>query len=232
MEGEESGPGPLPSNDPDWTARLPGPGQPPLDLSIAAMTTPISRRNLGALGLLSAPLLLSRLAHGSPPSIGGQDEDEPTMSRRQLRLAQVSHRFLGVWQLTAARFSGMRLGGKGAAGYLLVTPGHMALEVHMLVDATSDRDNPNPTFQSGIFRWRFVTDTELQTTSLIGNTNITRDGQWRFQQPGGGGSRLAVVTESTLLLEQKEKSRLEFRRVPELPFPALPVRETTGDRER
>ena len=68
----------------------------------------------------------------------------------------------------------------------------------------------------------------LETSSLIGTTNITESELWTFETPGSKRLFNMLLTGDTLVLERSGESRLEFRKLPRLPFPG----QTELDRKR
>jgi hypothetical protein len=135
------------------------------------------------------------------------------------REALLTERLCGAWQLTAATYQNEEVGGLDRAGYLLAQPGYLSLELHLVMRSTWAVDSEQPFFQSGTYRWRFLGGTRLETSLLIGCTNISETERWDFEQPGQLRTYEMTLTETTLVLERGGESRLVFKKLPALPFP-------------
>ncbi len=178
--------------------------------------------------LLAGCLLLafsSWMPRSQTPAQEGTEAQEVPRHRigQQARMEVLRKRFEGAWQLSRATLRGVTLPARDCAGYMIVLPEHLAIEVHILAPPDREGRVPPPFFQSGMSRWRLVSEAQLETYSLIGNTNINPDDAYRFESPGSRRTMVATIGESMVVLERPGVSRLEFRRLPGLPFPARPV---------
>ncbi len=160
-------------------------------------------------------------AHPQDPPREGSDTQEdlrsPAAVRR--RLDVVRERFEGAWQLTRATLRGLTLPHGANAGYMLVMPDYLAIEIHLEAPPLPRTSAPPPFFQSGMSRWRLTAENQIETFALIGNTNMNPDDAIRFEPPGNRRMLVATISESMVVLERPGESRLEFRRLPGLPFP-------------
>ena len=183
--------------------------------------------------LAGCSLLLAALPWASAPFT--QDESgfhtKPPPQNPQERLAQRTEQLLGTWQLVSARVGGSTVAALDASGYLLVVEDYLSMEVHMVMPTQLATSSDQPFFQSAIRRWRFVGDLRLETSALIGNTNINEAERWDFERPGNKTLFDIVLSPTQLVLERPGDSRLVFKKLPKLPFPGEPAERTNKGTE-
>lgn len=150
--------------------------------------------------------------HGKPPP------RNPTE-----RAAERSASLLGAWQLVSASIQGSKVPALDAAGYLLVVEDYLSMELHLVLPTSQASGSEQPFFQSATRRWRFTSDSRLETSALIGNTNLNPTERWDFDRPGMKVLYQVVLSEVQLVLERPGDSKLTFRRLPRLPFPGDPT---------
>lgn len=182
--------------------------------------------------LLGASCLLALCPWIRPVGPAGPGPQEPRRIPREERIQLASERLHGAWQLVSCQLGGVNVTGGSAAGYLLVQPEYLALEVHLSLPSSTGSGSNQPFFQSGTFRWRLSAETTLETSTLIGNTNIGEDERWDFEAPGTKRSMVAVVTDTSLTLERPGESRMVFRRLARLPYPDRAVGFERGAAEK
>jgi hypothetical protein len=102
------------------------------------------------------------------------------------------------------------------------------MELHLVMPTAHAASSDQPFFQSAIRRWRLVGDGRLETSALIGNTNINAPERWNFDRPGQKTTFEFTFTPTQLVLERPGDSRLTFRKLPTLPFPGDPAEEASG----
>jgi len=104
-----------------------------------------------------------------------------------------------------------------------VQEGYLAMELHLVLPTRHATASDQPFFQNGIRRWRFDGDLSLETSALIGCTNINPAERWDFDRVGKKTTFAMVLNETELVLERPGDSRLTFRKLPRLPFPGDPT---------
>ncbi len=187
--------------------------------------------------LAGCSLFLAALPWAGAPFT--QDESgfhtKPPPQNPQERLAQRTEQMLGTWQLVSAKVAGSNVAALDASGYLLVVEDYLSMEVHMVMPTQLAVSSDQPFFQSAIRRWRFVGDLRLETSALIGNTNINEAERWDFERPGNKTIFDIVLSPTQLVLERPGDSRLVFRKLPKLPYPGefaeRPKQETAPPKE-
>lgn len=131
----------------------------------------------------------------------------------------MEERLVGAWQLIGVTYDNVPQVKSSIAGYMLVLPDYLSIEMHLLMRSALFQDDQRPFFQSGVHRWRIVNSTMLETSSLIGNGNVNDFESWTFEQPGVKRTFQMVLNEGSLVLERRGESRMTFRKLPRLPFP-------------
>lgn len=131
----------------------------------------------------------------------------------------MEERLLGAWQLVSVVYQGVPQDNSSVAGYMLVLPDYLSIEMHLLMRSQFQRELDRPYFQSGTHRWRVLPPTMLETSSLIANSNVNDYEAWRFESPGTKRTFQMVLHENSLVLERAGESRMTFKRLPRLPYP-------------
>jgi len=174
--------------------------------------------------LAGCSLLLAALPWSSArrPQEQGGFHIKPPPQNPEERLAQRTEQLLGTWQLVSARIGGSTVPALDVAGYLLVVEDYLSMELHLVMPTQYATNAVQPFFQSAIRRWRFAGDLRLETSALIGNTNINEAERWDFEPPGNTTIFDMVLSPTQLVLERPGYSRLVFKKLPKLPFPGTP----------
>jgi hypothetical protein len=189
--------------------------------------------------LAGCSLLLAALPWSSTPTwssaLLAQEQSgfhtKPPPHNPQERLEQRIEQLLGTWQLVSARIGGSTVPALDVAGYLLVVEDYLSMELHLVMPTQHAIDSEQPFFQSAIRRWRFVGDLRLETSALIGNTNINEAERWDFEVPGSKTIFEIVLSPAQLVLERPGDSRLVFKKLPKLPFPGDPAERASKGTE-
>jgi hypothetical protein len=175
--------------------------------------------------LIFAGVLLSVLPWSAPLQETRQEtglRPKPPPRDPKLREELLQERFLGAWQLARVTYKDVPMRTSDVVGYMLVLPDYLSIELHLVMKTMHPSALDQPFFQSGTYRWHFVGEMQLETSSLIGATNITETEQWTFDTPGSKRLFNMLLTADTLVLERRGESKLEFRKLPRLPFPGQP----------
>jgi hypothetical protein len=183
--------------------------------------------------LAGCSLLLAALPWSS--ALVAQEESgfhtKPPPQNPQERLAQKTEALLGAWQLVSARVAGSTVAALDASGYLLIVEDYLSMELHLVMPTQLATNSDQPFFQSAVRRWRLVGDMRLETSALIGNTNINEAERWDFERPGNKTIFEFVLSTTQLVLERPGDSRLVFRKLPKLPFPGDPAERASKETE-
>lgn len=175
------------------------------------MSTPLALISGALLALLPWSATLQEQETGLRPRVPPRD---PAL------LAELMHeRIQGCWQLTRVVYKDQPILASNFAGYMIVTSDHLSIDLHLLLNEAFAGPAARPFFQSGIHRWRFAGENNLETSSLIGTTNVTENLLWTFEKPGTIRNFQLNLTSTTISLERPGESRMEFRKMPNLPFP-------------
>lgn len=144
----------------------------------------------------------------------------------------MEERLLGAWQLVSVVYQGVPQNNSSVAGYMLVLPDYLSIEMHLLMRSQFQRELDRPYFQSGTHRWRILQPTMLETSSLIGNSNVNDFEAWLFETPGTKRTFQMVLNENSLVLERAGESRMTFKRLPRLPYPGRRLEFEHEERKR
>jgi hypothetical protein len=144
----------------------------------------------------------------------------------------MEERLLGAWQLVGVVYQGVTQVNSSVAGYMLVSPDYLSIEMHVLMGSQLKSDYKRPFFQSGFHRWRILQPTLLETSSLIGNSNVNDYESWIFETPGTKRTFHMVLNETSLVLERKGESRMTFKKLPRLPYPGRNLEFEQEQREK
>ncbi|HVS17648.1 MAG TPA: hypothetical protein VMT18_03525 [Planctomycetota bacterium] len=131
----------------------------------------------------------------------------------------LEERLQGAWQLIGVTYQDVEQVNSGIAGYMLVLPEYLSIEMHVQMRSKFRDDLDRSFFQSGVHRWRIFQTTKLETSSLIGNSNVNDYESWVFEAPGTKRTFQMVLKEGSLVLERAGESRMTFKKLPRLPFP-------------
>jgi len=164
-----------------------------------------------ALGLLVAGAAPQEQDTGLRPAPPARDPESIKQSYEE--------QLLGAWQLVGVTYQNVPQTQAGVAGYMLVLPDYLSIELHVMLRSNLDRGREHPFFQSGMHRWRIAGPTLLETSTLIGNGNVNDLEDWTFEAPGTKRTFRMVLHESSLVLEREGESRMVFKRLPRMPFP-------------
>src|SRR5688500_13610570 len=155
--------------------------------------------------LAGCSLLLAALPWSSAPHARQESgfHQKPPPRDPELRMAQRNEMLLGVWQLTSARIQGSAVAALDVAGYLLVVEDYLAMELHLVLPTAHAIDSDQPFFQSAVRRWRLTGDSRLETSALIGNTNLNEAERWDFERPGSKTIFHVVLSETQLVRSEE-----------------------------
>lgn len=125
---------------------------------------------------------------------------------------------VGAWQLERIESAQMPLSPGDVVGYALFLDGYMALEIHG-VSRVGLEYSEGQFFQSGFHRYVLDGLGGLETSSLIGVTNLTEDETIIFQSPGDRRRFRASISEERLTLVRSDGTTFRFMKLGKLPFP-------------
>ncbi|MCK6445874.1 MAG: hypothetical protein L6Q99_05725 [Planctomycetes bacterium] len=132
--------------------------------------------------------------------------------------ATLGEQIQGAWQLERIDSPLVPLMPADTEGYALFHDGYMALELHGITPMGLD-DSDGEFFQTGFHRYSLDGTGGMETSSLIGVTNLTDDEDIQFQ-PAGDRRRFRVsLLGEKLTLERTDGTRLFFQKLGKLPFP-------------
>jgi len=167
--------------------------------------------------LLAVLALIVLLPQGPPQEPGLRPEAPPRDPDEHKR--SVEEQLVGAWQLTGVLYRDVTQVNSTFAGYMLVLPDYLSIDMHLLMRSQNRGDKDQPFFQSGVHRWRLTGPTVLETSSLIGSSNVNDWEAWTFEVPHVKRTFAMVLSGDSLVLERKGESRMTFRRLPKLPYP-------------
>ena len=158
---------------------------------------------------------------------GGREGRIPNSFYSDTVSADTHRDMQGVWRLEKLEWNGDVWDARDLAGFALIGPGHVALEVHarILVNTAEEM-----LVQTGIYRYDFNDVGELVLHALIGTDNIQEPLE-TSPTPPGQQSRYRVTLAEDVLILARPQSRMQLRRAiqPSPPF-SNPKRERQLDR--
>jgi hypothetical protein len=143
----------------------------------------------------------------------------------------LEERLQGAWQLVGVTYQDVQQVNSSLAGYMLVLPEYLSIEMHLMMRSQFKAEFDRPFFQSGVHRWRIVQPMQLETSSLIGNSNVNDYESWLFETPGTKRTFQMVLNETSLVLERRGESRMTFKKLPRLPYPGRTLEFDKEQRE-
>lgn len=118
----------------------------------------------------------------------------------------------GIWRIQRMEWEGTVWQGQQLEGIALIDAGHLSIEIN--ADVSFDPDDGSIVHQSGIFRYRFNELGELETTTLIGLSNIEDTAYFVTAEPGEVRTFRVRLTNEILILERLG-TRITMRRLPQ-----------------
>jgi hypothetical protein len=167
--------------------------------------------------LFAAVALFALLPQGPPQETGlrpGTPPRNPDELKRSLE-----EQLEGAWQLTGVVHKDVPQTNSTFSGYMLVLPDYLSIDMHLLMKTLHPSGQDMPFFQSGVHRWRIAGPALLETSSLIGTSNVNDWEAWTFEVPNVKRVFSMVLNGNTLVLDRKGESRMTFRKLPRLPYP-------------
>lgn len=178
---------------------------------------------------LIAALALAALLPQGPPQDTGLRPDAPPRNPDELKRS-LEEQLQGAWQLTAVVHKEVPQTNSTFSGYMLVLPDHLSIDMHLVMKSQHPSGQDMPFFQSGVHRWRIAGPMQLETSSLIGTSNVNDWEAWTFEVPNVKRVFSMVLKQDTLILDRKGESRMTFRKIPRLPYPGRTL-ESEKERE-
>lgn len=166
---------------------------------------------------LLAALLLA-LPSQNPPQETGVRPSAPPRDPEERRRS-LEEQLLGAWQLVGVTYRDVPQQNSTFSGYMLVLPDYLSIDLHMLMKSKHPSESDQPFFQSGVHRWRIVGATKLETSSLIGTSNVNDWEAWTFEVPNVKRNFTLNFNGSILVLDRENESRMTFRKLPRMPYP-------------
>jgi hypothetical protein len=167
---------------------------------------------------LIAALVLAALLPQSPPQETGLRPGAPPRNPDELKRS-LEEQLLGAWQLTGVIHKDVPQANSTFSGYMLVLPDHLSIDMHLVMRSQHPSEQDMPFFQSGVHRWRIAGPMQLETSSLIGTSNVNDLEAWTFEVPNVKRVFSMVLKADTLVLDRKGESRMTFRKIPRMPYP-------------
>lgn len=182
---------------------------------------------------LFAALALAALLSQSPPQETGLRPGAPPRDPDEL-VRSLEKQLEGAWQLTGVLYKDVPQTNSTFSGYMLVLPDYLSIDMHLMMRSLHPSGQDVPFFQSGVHRWRIAGPALLETSSLIGTSNVNDWEAWTFEVPNVKRTFSMVLREETLILDRKGESRMTFRKIPRLPYPGrvLESEKERKDEER
>ncbi|TDJ77137.1 MAG: hypothetical protein E2O39_02620 [Planctomycetota bacterium] len=157
--------------------------------------------------IAAAALLLGPPA--APQQGGGTDIFGRTRPVDEVRLAR-KEPFMGAWRLVQMVDHELPANGRSEEGFLLFSPGYMALQWHVMWD-TVGGTGVEDDFASGIHSWDIDSLGNLTTNIMIG-AFLDEEEILEYEQPGAGWTFQARITGGMLTLTRSDGSRMTFVR--------------------
>lgn len=157
--------------------------------------------------IAAAALLLG--PHVASQEGGGTDIFGRTRPTDETRLER-KEPFLGAWRLVQMVDEELPDNGRTEEGFLLFSPGFMALEWHVMWN-TQGGTGVEDDFASGIHSWDLDSLGNLTSNVLIG-AFLDEDEVLEYEQPGFAWTFLARISGGMLTLTRNDGSRMTFVR--------------------
>lgn len=182
---------------------------------------------------LLVALALAVLLPQGPPQDTGLQPEAPPRNPEELKRS-LEERLEGAWQLTGVVYRNVPQANSTFSGYMLVLPDYLSIDMHLLMKSQHPSGEDHPFFQSAVHRWRIAGPALLETSSLIGTSNVNDLESWTFEPPQVKRVFSMVLKEDTLILDRKGESRMTFRKLARMPYPGriLESEKERKDEER
>lgn len=146
-------------------------------------------------------------------AVAPQAETKP-VDPNAWQLAEKWEGLLGAWQLMQFDPATTSIPPESVRGTMIIQEGFMSLVIH----AYSFEEEDEPMGQAGIHRWHVTEEDVLQTANSIGHSNMGQDFAW---EPVNIPREFRMVLdENNLVLTRPDNSRLVFRRMAPMKYPA------------
>lgn len=179
--------------------------------------------------LFAVLALLAFLPQDPPQATGLRPAAPPRDPEQRKRLLE--EQLEGAWQLTGVVYREVPQVNSTFSGYMLVLPDYLSIDMHLLMRSFVPSGQDQPFFQSGVHRWRISGPATLETSSLIGTSNVNDREAWTFEVPNVKRLFSMVLNGDTLVLDRQGESRMTFRRLPRLPYPGRVLESEKERRE-
>jgi hypothetical protein len=178
---------------------------------------------------LLAIALLALLPQNPAQDTGLRPEPPPRDPEERRR--SLEQQLEGAWQLVGVTYRDVPQQNSTFSGFMLVLPDYLSIDLHMLMKSSRPSEHDQPFFQSGVHRWRIAGPAQLETSSLIGTSNINDWESWTFEVPNVKRVFSMTFNGNMLVLDRKGESRMTFRKLERLPYPGR-VLESEQERKR